>query len=83
MNVLPSQGVVPGPDPVQPSNNFFMTCLFFAFVVLMYVIRPRSLRRASLRSNVVKNRDDASVSDSVYINKGSNDDPPAPPTTAN
>ncbi|KAF7395919.1 hypothetical protein HZH68_009969 [Vespula germanica] len=83
MNVLASQGVVPGPLPVQPSTNFFMTCLFFAFIVLMYIIRPRSLRRASLRSNVVKNRDDISVSGSVSINKGPSDDPPTPPPTGN
>ncbi|XP_047358462.1 small integral membrane protein 14 [Vespa velutina] len=65
---------LPGPPPVQPSSNFFMTCLFFAFIVLMYIIRPRSLRHASLRSNVAKNRNDIS---------GSSDDPPTPPPTGN
>lgn len=61
--------LVPGPLPVQPSSNFFMTCLFLAFIFLMYIIRPRSLRRASLRSNVAKNRGDISVSEAFMSNK--------------
>lgn len=65
---------LPGPPPVESSSNFFLTCLFFAFMVVMYITRPRSLRRPQLESNVTKNRDNIS---------GSNDDLPPPPPAGN
>ncbi|KAK2576330.1 hypothetical protein KPH14_005691 [Odynerus spinipes] len=65
---------LPGSLPVQPSSNVFMTCLFVAFIFLMYIIRPRSLRQASMQNNAAKTLDDVS---------GSSNDPPPPPPTGN
>ncbi|XP_029053225.1 small integral membrane protein 14 [Osmia bicornis bicornis] len=61
---------LPEPSAVPTSSNFYMTCLIIAFMVLMHVLRPNSLRR--LRNNNVKDRDNE---------RDSSDDPPAPPPT--
>lgn len=50
---------MPGPQEVPPSTNFFMTCLIIAFAVLMYALRPNSLRQ--LRNNTAKDRDNERV----------------------
>ncbi|XP_003706121.1 small integral membrane protein 14 [Megachile rotundata] len=61
---------LPGPSAAPPSNDFFMPFLIIAFMVLMYVFRPNSLRQ--IRNNNVKDRDNE---------RDSSDDPPVPPPT--
>ncbi|XP_054009001.1 small integral membrane protein 14 [Hylaeus anthracinus] len=62
---------LPGSRDVQESSDFFTTCLIIAFGIIMYVLRPNSLRR--LRNDNAKDSDNR---------RDSNDDPPAPPPTA-
>lgn len=65
-----SMSQLPGPRDVPPSSNFFMICLIIAFAVLMYVLRPNSLRQG--RNYATKDRDNE---------RDSNGDPPTPPPT--
>ncbi|KOC67186.1 hypothetical protein WH47_11843 [Habropoda laboriosa] len=62
--------------PLSPetssSSNFLMTFLIIAFALIMYVLRPNSLRQ--LRTNTAKDRDNERDSNG--------DHPPAPPPTA-
>ncbi|XP_076627726.1 small integral membrane protein 14 [Colletes latitarsis] len=58
------------PNDTLASSDFLMTCLIIAFVLVMYVLGPNTLRR--LRNGNTKDRDDE---------RDSNDDPPAPPPT--
>ncbi|XP_015435886.1 PREDICTED: small integral membrane protein 14 isoform X2 [Dufourea novaeangliae] len=65
---LPQQ---PGPHNVPSSTNFLMTCLIIAFILIMYALRPNSLRQ--VQQDNVKDRDNERHSD---------DEPPAPPPMA-
>ncbi|XP_033208771.1 small integral membrane protein 14 [Belonocnema kinseyi] len=62
---------LPGPSST-PSNNFFMMFLMFGMFILMYALRPRSLRS--------KNKEDMKAKRNQ---PDSNDDPPTPPPTVN
>ncbi|XP_031836826.1 small integral membrane protein 14 [Nomia melanderi] len=53
---------------VSSSTNFLTTCLIIAFVLVMYALRPRSLR--PLRNDNAKDR---------HNGRDSNEEPPAPP----
>lgn len=65
-----SQAQLPGPPDTSSSSDFLMQFLIIAFMVLMYVFRPNSLRQR--RNNNVKDRDNE---------RDSSDDPPVPPST--
>ena len=66
-----SMSRLPGPRDTSSSSNFFMTTLLIiGFAVLMYVLRPNSLRQ--LTNNTAKDRDNE---------RDSNGDPPVPPPT--
>ncbi|XP_043788402.1 small integral membrane protein 14 [Apis laboriosa] len=62
---------LPGPRDVPSWNlNFFMILLIIVFVVLMYALRPQSLRH--LNNDIAKDRNNE---------RDSHDDPPVPPPT--
>ncbi|PBC26150.1 small integral membrane protein 14 [Apis cerana] len=62
---------LPGPRDVSSWNlNFFMILLIIVFVILMYALRPQSLRH--LNNDIAKDRNNE---------RDSHDDPPVPPPT--
>ncbi|CAK9809841.1 Small integral membrane protein 14 [Anthophora plagiata] len=67
-----SMSRLPLSHETSSSSNFLLTCLIIAFAVIMYVLRPNSLRRT--RTNTVKDQNNERDSNG--------DNPPAPPPTA-
>lgn len=57
---------VPGPRDVSSWNlNFFMILLIIVFVILMYALRPQSLRH--LNNDIAKDRNNERVSSLIQI----------------
>ncbi|XP_015594315.1 small integral membrane protein 14 isoform X1 [Cephus cinctus] len=62
---------LPGPRNGLPSSDFFLMCMTFGIIALMYALRPRSLRQERAEGSKTRNN-----------GGGPNGDPPAPPPTA-
>lgn len=52
---------VPGPGAPAASTDFFLMCLVFGFIAVMFALRPRSIRGGS-GDNDTKRRDPGTVS---------------------
>ncbi|XP_024940580.1 small integral membrane protein 14 isoform X2 [Cephus cinctus] len=71
MEKLNASFAVPGPRNGLPSSDFFLMCMTFGIIALMYALRPRSLRQERAEGSKTRNN-----------GGGPNGDPPAPPPTA-